>query len=90
MRQFNQNEDDPMKTLAVSAILLGAGLSFASAPAHAMPRLTAANDGAPIIHVAHAGEPYKNVDHRNDAGNDTGDSQVEKLNEESLKKAQAK
>jgi hypothetical protein len=31
-------------------------------------------------HAAHAGAPYKNVDKRNDAGNDTGDSKVDQLN----------
>ncbi len=30
--------------------------------------------------AAHAGAPYRNVDHSNDAGNDTGDSQVDQLN----------
>ncbi len=30
--------------------------------------------------AAHAGAPYANVDHRNDAGNDTGDAQVDQLN----------
>ena len=30
--------------------------------------------------AAHAGAPYKNVNHKNDAGNDTGDSQVDQLN----------
>jgi hypothetical protein len=30
--------------------------------------------------AAHAGAPYANVDHKNDAGNDTGDSQVDQLN----------
>jgi hypothetical protein len=30
--------------------------------------------------AAHAGAPYSNVDHSNDMGNDTGDSQVEGLN----------
>jgi hypothetical protein len=34
--------------------------------------------------AAHAGAPYTNVDHRNDAGNDTGDSQVDRLNEQQL------
>src|ERR1700704_1582401 len=29
--------------------------------------------------AAHAGAPYTNVDHRNDRGNDTGDSQIEGL-----------
>ena len=30
--------------------------------------------------AAHAGAPYKNVHHKNDAGNDTGDSKVDQLN----------
>lgn len=30
--------------------------------------------------AAHAGDPYRNVDHSNDMGNDTGDSKVEGLN----------
>ena len=30
--------------------------------------------------AAHAGAPYTNVDKRNDAGNDTGDSAVDQLN----------
>ncbi len=31
-------------------------------------------------YAAHAGAPYQNVDKRNDAGNDTGDSQTDQLN----------
>ena len=31
-------------------------------------------------HAANWHNPYGNVDHRNDAGNDTGDSQVDSLN----------
>lgn len=30
--------------------------------------------------AAHAGAPYSNVDHSNDMGNNTGDSQVDGLN----------
>jgi hypothetical protein len=30
--------------------------------------------------AAHAGAPYTNVDHSNDMGNNTGDSQVDSLN----------
>ncbi len=41
---------------------------------------------APQAHAAHAGAPYTNVDHSNDAGNNTGDSEVEKLNEAQLDK----
>ncbi len=35
---------------------------------------------APACMAANARNPYGNVDHRNDAGNDTGDSQVDALN----------
>jgi hypothetical protein len=31
-------------------------------------------------YAAHAGDPYGNVDHSNDKGNDTGDSRVDGLN----------
>jgi len=37
-------------------------------------------------YAANASAPYANVDHRNDAGNDTGDSQVDKLNDMQLDK----
>ncbi len=37
-----------------------------------------------VAHAAHAGAPYKNVDKRNDAGNDTGDSKVDQLNAQQL------
>jgi hypothetical protein len=37
-----------------------------------------------VAHAAHAGAPYKNVNKQNDAGNDTGDSQVDKLNAQQL------
>ncbi len=30
--------------------------------------------------AAHAGAPYANVNHRNDAGNNTGDAEVDRLN----------
>jgi hypothetical protein len=40
---------------------------------------------APIAaHAANADHPYSNVDHRNDAGNNTGDSQVDRLNQAQL------
>ncbi len=38
---------------------------------------------APTL-AAHAGAPYSNVDHSNDAGNDTGDSRVDSLNNNQL------
>lgn len=34
---------------------------------------------SPVL-AAHAGDPYRNVDHSNDMGNNTGDSKVEGLN----------
>ena len=40
---------------------------------------------APLsAYAAHAGAPYVNVNPRNDWGNDTGDSQIEGLNERQL------
>jgi hypothetical protein len=35
---------------------------------------------APASYAANADNPYGNVDHRNDAGNDTGDNRVDGLN----------
>ena len=32
------------------------------------------------VPAAHAGDPYRSVDHSNDMGNDSGDSQAEGLN----------
>ena len=61
-------------TMKVTAVLFGtllasgAGLASASRPALA----------------AHAGAPYTNVDPSNDRGNNTGDLQVEGLNERQL------
>jgi hypothetical protein len=64
-----------MKTLMKQSVVLcgallafGAGFAFASRPALA----------------AHAGAPYTNVDPRNDRGNNTGDSQIEGLNQRQL------
>jgi hypothetical protein len=39
---------------------------------------------APSAHAANARHPYSNVNHANDAGNDTGDSQVDQLNSAQL------
>jgi len=35
---------------------------------------------APAALAANATHPYSNIDHRNDAGNDTGDARVDALN----------
>jgi hypothetical protein len=39
---------------------------------------------SPMSFAANANNPYGNVDHRNDAGNDTGDSRVDALNQAQL------
>ena len=44
----------------------------------------AGNPDAAIIPVADADHPYSNIDRSNDAGNDTGDSQVDRLNAQQL------
>lgn len=55
-------------TLLLPALALGTGLAFTPAQ----------------VQAANARNPYQNVDHRNDAGNDTGDSQVDQLNSQQL------
>jgi hypothetical protein len=57
-----------MKTALMIAALALAGTGAALRPAYA----------------AHAGAPYTNVNHANDAGNDTGDSMVDQLNAQQL------
>lgn len=55
-----------------------AGLGYATVPGAAARLLPG------VELAANARNPYGNVDPRNDAGNDTGDSQVEQLNEGQL------
>ena len=41
--------------------------------------------GAPLaVRAANADHPYQNIDHSNDAGNNTGDQQVDRLNQAQL------
>ena len=54
----------PLALLPALALVAATALAVAPAPARA----------------ANADNPYGNVDHRNDAGNDTGDSKVDQLN----------
>lgn len=61
-------------TMKSTTVLWGAVLAFGVGLAFA-PRPTLA---------AHAGAPYTNVDPRNDRGNDTGDSQIDGLNQRQL------
>ena len=51
--------------------------------------LLAAQLLATPVWAANARNPYGNVNHANDAGNDTGDSQVQALNQAQLDQAQA-
>jgi hypothetical protein len=57
-------------TVVFAGTILAFGFGLASAPRPAL--------------AAHAGAPYTNVDPSNDRGNNTGDSQVEGLNERQL------
>ncbi len=68
-----------MKLMLVPVMALAAYVS--AQPAHAMSRRDAgfAGSGA-IIDIADAKAPYRHVNRRNDAGNDTGDSEVDRLN----------
>ncbi|HEY1411118.1 MAG TPA: hypothetical protein VGF36_03215 [Rhodopila sp.] len=63
-----------MKSLLLAAGLgvLGLGAALAA--------------GTPAARAADANNPYGNVDHSNDAGNDTGDSRVDALNRNQLDK----
>ncbi len=68
--------------LALSSLV---GTALAPAPgiaAHRSPVALRAPSAMSL--AADAGNPYGNVDRRNDAGNDTGDSEVERLNEGQL------
>jgi hypothetical protein len=56
--------------LAASLVTFGLGATMALSPSAA--------------HAANANNPYGNVDHSNDAGNDTGDSKVGGLNAQQL------
>ena len=42
--------------------------------------------GAPTAQAANARKPYGNIDRSNDKGNDTGDSQVDRLNDMQLER----
>jgi hypothetical protein len=55
-----------MRIILVAASVAALGLGTALAPSQAQ--------------AANANNPYGNIDHSNDMGNDTGDSQVEGLN----------
>ena len=56
--------------LAASLVTLGLGTTMVLTPSRAR--------------AADAANPYGNIDHSNDAGNDTGDSRVEGLNAQQM------
>ena len=72
--------------LLASSLALAAGLLAASPAARAMnpPGRVGPQRDALVVDVANVRNPYGNVDRRNDAGNDTGDSEVERLNSQQL------
>lgn len=68
---------------AVSALALPVQVqAMPSAPAVAAP------SDASVVEVANQRRPYQNVNRRNDRGNDTGNAEVERLNQQSLQRAQ--
>jgi hypothetical protein len=69
-------------SMPVAAALMAGGLAF-SPSARALPQgFMAVPSG--ITAVANTRTPYRNVDRSSDAGNNTGDSEVERLNEMQL------
>jgi hypothetical protein len=71
---LTQGKNDEIDNSIDRSVLSGTLLAFASGLAF-VPQSAMA---------AHAGAPYTNVDSRNDRGNDTGDSQIEGLNQSQL------
>lgn len=77
--------------LLAALSILAAMAAVVPARVEAMP--TASAVAAPqrsesVLDVANRRRPYQNVDPRSDRGNDTGDAQVEQLNQMSLQRAQ--
>ncbi len=71
----------PNLIVPACALALATGLALASTPGLSSQD-TALTPGAEsmVLLAANADNPYGNVDHRNDAGNDTGDAKVDQLN----------
>ena len=69
-----------MKSIVVAAGALAAATGLALAAAPDLP--VAATDAAAstLLLAANADNPYSNVNHRNDGGNDTGDGKADRLN----------
>jgi hypothetical protein len=76
--------------IALTALALPA-LAQASPSAQAMslvPGIVATQPSSLAVKVANQRRPYHAVNRHNDRGNDTGDAQVEQLNQMSLQRAQ--
>jgi hypothetical protein len=73
-----------MRPILVPLACAGLALVPLRGQAATVPGIHAPAASAAIIDVANARNPYGNVDHRNDAGNDTGDNQVDQLNNAQL------
>lgn len=70
--------------LAASALALPVQVqAMPSAPVAAAPQRDAS-----VLEIANQRRPYQNVNRRNDRGNDTGNAEVERLNQQSLQRAQ--
>lgn len=82
---------DHSKLVPALAFLAAASALALPVQVQAMPSapVVAAPADASVVNVANERRPYRNVNRRNDRGNNTGDAQVERLNQESLQRAQA-
>lgn len=77
----------PTLIRAMTGLMLGCALLPATGPARAAPDLhpgAAPAMSAGISPIANWRHPYSNIDPRWDAGNDTGDSMVDRLNQQQL------
>ena len=76
----------PLLLPSALALAVAAGLVLAPTRGQAMPRQPAGLRQVPsaVLDVANARNPYGNIDRRVDAGNNTGDSEVERLNDAQL------
>ncbi len=75
---------NPPRYTPIIALSAFACAGLIAGRAKAAPVPAAVSVSRPIIAVADARHPYSNIDHSVDAGNDTGDLQVDILNEQQL------
>ena len=77
-----------LATLTVLALPVMAQASPPSQSASFIANATTARASSRFIEVANRHHPHRAVNRHNDRGNDTGDAQVEQLNQMSLQRAQ--